>query len=123
MITHQGLLLAVLRKKHPLLLADVSVRTIQNTLRRDLLYKWRCAWKKPIVTRRQMTNRVKFAKEKIDWSTTKWKQVLWSDEATFTVTSNRSGKVRRRPVSRCELVAIVGWPFIGSPLGFWQIFQ
>ncbi|CAL4060436.1 unnamed protein product, partial [Meganyctiphanes norvegica] len=62
---------------------------------RDLLCKWWCAWKKPLETRRQMTNRIKFAKGRNGWSVSKWKTVLWSDEAIFTVTSNGSGKVRR----------------------------
>ena len=43
-----------------------------------------------------MQNRVKFAKGRNGWSIRQFKQVLWSDEATFTVTSNRQGKVRRR---------------------------
>ena len=81
------------------LLSHVSERTVQRVLQRDLHYKYRCAWKKPIVTRRQMMNRVKFSKGRNGWGIERWKTVLWSDEAIFTVTSNRSGYVRRRPGS------------------------
>ncbi|CAL4250840.1 unnamed protein product [Meganyctiphanes norvegica] len=88
-----------MKENHPAFLGDVSVRTIQKTFHWHLLYKWRCTWKKPIVTRSQMTNRVTFSKRKIGWSITKWKQELWSDKATFTDTSNRSGKVRHRSSS------------------------
>ena len=88
-----------LKERNPDLLSHVSLRTIRRVLQRDLHYKYRCAWKKPIVTRRQMKNRVAFSKKGKDWTIAKYKTMLWSDESTFTVTSNRSGKVRRRPGS------------------------
>ena len=88
-----------LKENNPMLLSDVSLRTIQRVLERDLRYKYRCAWKKPIVTKRQMKNRVKFGKNGKNWTVIKCKRTLWSDESTFTVTSNRAGKVRRRPGS------------------------
>ena len=88
-----------LKERNPQLLSHVSVRTVRRVLQRDLYYKYRCAWKKPIVTRRQMTNRVKFAKGRNGWSVARWKKVLWSDEAIFTVTGNRQGMVRRAPGS------------------------
>ncbi|CAL4106638.1 unnamed protein product [Meganyctiphanes norvegica] len=86
------------KERHPQLLINVSERTVRRILHRELLFKWRCAWKKPLVTR-PMTNRVKFAKGRNGWSISNCKTVLWSDEAIFTVTSNRPGKVRRRPGS------------------------
>ena len=88
-----------LKEMNSQLLSHVSVCTVARALHRDLLYKYRCAWKKPIVTHRQMVNRVKFSKDRKGWGIMRWKKVLWSDEAIFTVTSNRSGYVRRRPGS------------------------
>ena len=63
-------------ERHPRLLANVFERTVRNTLHRDLLYKWWCAWKKPLVTRRQMTNRVKCASGRNGWSFSRWNTVL-----------------------------------------------
>ncbi len=88
-----------LKERNQKLLEHVSERTIRRVLQRDLRYTYRCAWKKPIVTRRQMKNRTSFSKEGKEWPIAKCKKILYSDEAMFSVTSNRSGKVRRRPGS------------------------
>ncbi|CAL4108374.1 unnamed protein product, partial [Meganyctiphanes norvegica] len=63
-------------ERHPWLLVNVFERTDRNTLHRDLLYQWWCAWKKPLVTRRQMTNKVKCASGRNGWSFSKWETVL-----------------------------------------------
>ena len=52
-----------LEEQKPLVLENVSLRTVQRILSRDLHYKWRCAWKKPIQTRCQIKKRVNLAKE------------------------------------------------------------
>ena len=88
-----------LKEQKPVVLENVSLRTVQRILKRDLHYKWRCAWKKPIQTCRQIKNRVKFGKKNKYWTPAKCKKVLWSDESTFTVTGNRIGKIRRGPGS------------------------
>ena len=88
-----------LKEQKPVVLENVSLRTVQRILKRDLHYKWRCAWKKPIQTRCQIKNRVKFGKKNKYWTPAKCKKVLWSDESTFTVTGNRIGKIRRGPGS------------------------
>ena len=88
-----------LKEQNPQLLSHVGVRTIQRILKRDLHYQYRCAWKKPIVTRRQMSNRVAFAKKYRNWPLDKIKKVLWSDEVIFNVTHSRAGRIRRRPGS------------------------
>ena len=77
-----------LKEQNPYILENVSERTVQRILKRDLQYKYRCAWKKPIQTRRQIRNRIKFGKENKDWTPAKCKRVLWSDESIFTVTGN-----------------------------------
>ena len=88
-----------LKDQNPDILGNVSLNTVRRILRRDLNYKYRCAWKKPILTNRQIKNRVKFAKDNKDWTPARCKRVLWSDEFTVTVTSNRPGKIRRCPGS------------------------
>ena len=88
-----------LKKQNPILLSEASLRTVQRVLKRDLNFKCCVAKKKPILTKRQIKNRLTFAKDKVHWPLAKFKKTLWSDEATFTVTGNRGGKVYRRPGS------------------------
>lgn len=88
-----------LKEKNPLLLSHVSVRTVQRRLHDDLKFSRHTARKKPIVTLKQRKNRVAFSKKYLQWDKEKWQGVLWSDEAVFSVTGNRGGKVYRRPGS------------------------
>ncbi|KAG0716278.1 Transposable element Tcb1 transposase [Chionoecetes opilio] len=85
-----------LREKNPRLLQAVSVRTIQRRLRDDLCFQYRAPRRKPILTTLQKKKILLFSKKYLAWEPEKWKKVLWSDEATFTVTGNRGGKVRLR---------------------------
>jgi len=52
--------------------------------------------KKPILTPGQQRRRVVFANKYLAWPKDKWLDVLWSDEATFTVTCNNGVNVYRR---------------------------
>lgn len=88
-----------LKENNPRLLQDVSVRTIQKRLRDDLKFQYRAPRRKPILTAVQKKKRLMFCRKYLAWDPEKWKKVLWSDEATFTVTGNRGGKVRLRPGS------------------------
>lgn len=88
-----------LKEQNPNLLRDVSVRTVCRWLHDDLKFSHHNARKKPIVTLWQRKNRVAFCCKYLQWDVEKWQRVLWSNEATFTVTGNRAGKVYRRPGS------------------------
>ena len=79
--------------------AHVSRSTISLRLRTDLGFKRYAAKKKPLLTNRQVRNRLSFAKDKVKWIMRKHRRVLYSDEATFTVTAGRQNKVYRRPGS------------------------
>ena len=85
-----------LKEMNPDILSHVSMRTLQRRLSVDLEYRRRVARKKPLITECQQRNRVNYAKEKIKWSKRKWRYVLFTDEAIFTVTGNRPYYVRRR---------------------------
>ena len=54
---------AALKKKHVQLLQNVSVRTIQHRLQKDLKMPCRRAAKKPLLTKAMMKNRVSFCKK------------------------------------------------------------
>lgn len=88
-----------LKEKNPQLLADVSVRSVQQLLHDDLGYRSFCARKKPLLTALQKKKRVNFCKKYLAWSEEQWKTVLWSDESTFTVTGTPSSRVYRKPGS------------------------
>ena len=78
-----------LREQNPQLLGQVSVRTVQRRLHNDLEFRRRRALKKPLTTPRQQELRVAFATKYLQWDMAKWQQVLWSDEAVFTVSCNQ----------------------------------
>ena len=80
-------------------LSGVSVRTVSRILRRDLGFKCRRAKKKPLLTKRQKVNRVKFSKAKLKWPKRKVRSILWSDESTMAVNMNNFSSVRMRPGS------------------------
>ena len=70
------------------------VYTNQQILR-DNRYSQYCApWRKLILTTLQRKKRILFSKIYLAGEPEKWKKLLWSDKATFTVTGNRGGKVR-----------------------------
>ena len=89
-----------LRERNPFL-SDfpVSLRTIRRRLRTDLGFRRVTARRKPLLTKRQVKNRLAFAKEKRKWRKKKVRNILFSDEATFSVTVGRPTKVYRRPGS------------------------
>ena len=73
----------------------VSVRTVSRRLL-QLDHRSNNPTKKPLLSRLQKNRRVKFAQKYKTWTKEQWMSVLWSDEATFTVTCNTGGRVYRR---------------------------
>ncbi|KAG7172334.1 putative Transposase-containing protein 10, partial [Homarus americanus] len=61
----------------------VLLRCVQQALHDDLGFKSFHARRKPLLTKRQKENRVKFCKKYEVWDLETWRSVLWSDEATF----------------------------------------
>lgn len=88
-----------LKNNNPHLLNHVSVRCVQKILHDELGYKSFKARKKPMLSVRQRQNRVNWCKRYKHWTVEDWKKVLWSDEATFTVTGCGIERVYRRPGS------------------------
>ena len=77
-------------------LGTTSVRTIQETLHNS---GWRkvAARKKPLLTLRQRRARRAFAKNYKGWGLNEWREVLWSDEASFFVSDSKGKTVWRAP--------------------------
>lgn len=87
-----------LKEDNPELFGEVSIRTVSRRVK-ELGYNSEKPLRKPLITSRQKENRIKFAKKYSTWTEEDWLNVLWSDEATFTVTCNRGGRVYRRKES------------------------
>ncbi|XP_042228798.1 uncharacterized protein LOC121870891 [Homarus americanus] len=85
------------RERNPCLLSHVSLRCVQQVLHDDLGFKSFRARRKPLLTKKQKENRVKFCKKYEVWDLETWKSVLWSNEATFSVTGSSGGRVYRPP--------------------------
>ena len=85
----------ILKQDNPEVLGEVSARTIARRVS-ELGFKSHKPLRKPLLTRAQRERRVAFADKYLTWSEDDWLSVLWSDEATFTVTCNRGGRVYRR---------------------------
>lgn len=83
------------KEENPRLLSDVSVRTVQRMLLRDMDLPSRSAARKPLLTAHHKANRLAFAKAHKDWPLDKIRRILWSDESVFTVSGTKHGKVRR----------------------------
>ena len=64
-------------------LKDVSVRTIQRVLQRDLGYESRNATRKPLLMDAMKKKRIAFAEKHISGSVDDCKQVMYLDESTF----------------------------------------
>ena len=83
-------------KKHVQLLQNVSVRTIQHRLQKDLKMPCRRAAKKPLLTKAMMKKRVSVCKKYMHWTIADRRKVMFSDESTFRLV--RGGyKLVRRP--------------------------
>ena len=85
-----------LKEQNPVLLGNVSTRTVRRRLHQDLSYTRRAARKKTLVTYRQRMHRLQFARKHMHWNMRQWKNVIWSDESIFTVSDNSSKTVYRR---------------------------
>ncbi|XP_042216883.1 uncharacterized protein LOC121862631 [Homarus americanus] len=88
-----------LKQANPGLFGQVFLRSVQQLLHDDLGYRAYRPRRKPLLTAAQKKKRITFAKKYSVWSLQDWRNVLWSDEATFTVSGCGHDRVYRRPDS------------------------
>jgi hypothetical protein len=82
---------------HPDAAKQISSRTIRRRLQSFGL-NGRIARRKPLLTAKNIQQRIRWAKKYRDWTVDQWKKVLWSDESPFTIFPSPSKQyVRRRP--------------------------
>lgn len=84
-----------LKGMYPDLLGEVSVRTVQVRLQKDLKLPCRRAAPKPLLTMKMRKQRVDFCKRYAHWTEEDWRKVIFSDESAFKTISRRQKLVRR----------------------------
>lgn len=77
------------------LLENVSVRTVQRRLQKDLKLPTRLAVQKPLLTDKMRKQRLAFCKKYQHWTSEDWRRVVFSDESNFKTISKDKRKVRR----------------------------
>ena len=77
-----------IKKQNPRLLDGVAIRTVQDYLHKVLKFHRCRAVRKLWTTKAGRGKRLLFARLHRRWDFNQWKKVLWSDEATFTVTDS-----------------------------------
>jgi len=93
----------ITKEQNLLLLRNVSIRTIQRNIQKKLDYRKMSACKKTFVNEKQRKMRCAFARSHKDWDLVEWRKVLWTDEATFSISDNKGTKVwRPRDSSACD---------------------
>lgn len=88
-----------LKEQNPMLLKEVSVRTIQNNIHTKLKYRKMRARCKPFISEVQRTKRFEFAHKYKSWTIHDWRRVLWTDESTFRIGDSKGKRVWRRKTS------------------------
>jgi transposase len=76
-------------------LADLSDRTVQRRLQKDLNMRSKVAALKPMLTSVMKKKRMLFCKKYKDWTPAQWEKVMFSDESTFRVVRATRSLVRR----------------------------
>jgi hypothetical protein len=84
-----------------------------TTLRRlgEMGYKSKNAKKRPLLTKKQKTKRLRWAKDHENWTCEDWRNIIWSDESRFCVSFGDGGsKVWRKSVEellpRCTIPTV-----------------
>lgn len=77
---------------------DVCTSTIRGRLREAKL-NGRAPRKVPLLNKRHLKNRIRFAKMHLDWPASKWRNILWTDESKVVLfgSSGLRQYVRRPP--------------------------
>ena len=75
---------------------DLSVSTVKSRLRENKLFG-RVARKKPLVSKRNLVSRLKFAKQHVHKDLSFWQNVLWTDESKFNRFGSDGKQYVRRP--------------------------
>ena len=80
---------------------DLSVSTVKSRLRENKLFgrviNYFEARKKPLISKRNLVSRLKFAKQHVHKDLSFWQNVLWTDESKFNRFGSDGKQYVRRP--------------------------
>jgi hypothetical protein len=76
--------------------SNISIRTVQRRLVEYGLHG-RHGVKKPLITKKNRTERLRWAIEHGDWSQGQWSKIIWSDESEFNLFGSDGIEWVRRP--------------------------
>ena len=103
---------------------NLSVRTVQRRLVDAGLFGRRPV-KKPLISKKNRTARLEFAKAHVNWTEQQWNTILWSDESKFNLFGSDGTCYVRRPV-RKRLDKKYQWPTVkhgGGNIMVWGCFS
>lgn len=92
---HPSMPAKILKSQNPDLLRNVSERTVQHRLQKDLGLPCRVAAKKPLLTKPMKKKRMAFCRKYLKWTEKDWERVVFSDESNFHIIHSAGKKVRR----------------------------
>jgi len=77
---------------------SAAITTVRSCLRDNKLYA-RSPRKVPLLTKKNIAKRIKFANQYVNWSQEKWRNILWSDESKIVLFGGKGSRsyVRRPP--------------------------
>lgn len=113
---------SALKKQYQL---DIDTSTIRLMLLKNDL-RARSARKVPFLSKRNIKQRLQFAKEHINWPVSKWRNILWSDETKVNLfNSDRSSLQVRRPKNKefCPQYTIKTVKHGGGNIMVWGCFS
>lgn len=82
---------------------NFNINVTDRTVRRRLCevgLLGRVAVKKPLLSKRNRKNRIRFAQNHLNWTSQNWNTVLWSDESKFKIFGSDGRSFVRRPVGK-----------------------
>ena len=76
-------------------LPKVSEDTIRRRIKQSGEFNSYLAVKKPLISKKNKSQRIKWCKEHKDWTVDQWRQVIWTDESPFVLRAQFRRKVWR----------------------------
>jgi len=101
---------------------NVSKQTICNRLHEKGFWS-HFQLKKPYVSEVNQKKRLEFAHEHLNWTLSKWKQVLWSDESPYVLRYQARQHVWRLPNERYKPFALTGTVKHDAKIMVWGCFS
>ena len=115
---------ANLKKKQPMFLQDISIRTIKHHPQNNRHLPSCCAHKKSLLTSPMMKRRPQFCNDYLHWTSADWKTVIISCDSTFRLVRGGSKLVMRSPGSSgCDSKSTINTVKYPESVMIWAVFS